>query len=413
VVRRVRSQKFETRSARAGLAPRPKPYRAASLARGITLLYRRNKKPPHPWIVKVADGHSGHWIRNVAFADDYEDANGDNVLNYQGAIEAALTLARGGASDSGKPATWAAALDDYEADLRARDGDPINASRVRHHLPPALMSKPVALLTAAELKRWRNDLVESGIAPGTAVRVLKAARASLNMAADHDPGRIPNRNAWKVGLAGLTDSYSPVNRVLPDADVLRIVTEAYRLDPHFGLFIDVLAATGTRTSQAAGLRIRDLQADNGAPRLLMPSSRKGGKGKKIARTPVPIPPSLSQKLARAAGDRDPDEPLLVRADGRPWDPKKQELRNLFADAAKRAGIGGTVYQLRHSYVVRSLINGVPLRVVASIVDSSSIILESVYSRYIADHGDTVARKGLLDTDAALTDDKVVTLPTGR
>jgi hypothetical protein len=59
-MRRVRAQRFETRSARAALTPRPKPYRVATLARGITLTYRRNKKPPHPWGVKLADGHGSH-----------------------------------------------------------------------------------------------------------------------------------------------------------------------------------------------------------------------------------------------------------------------------------------------------------------------------------------------------------------
>jgi len=56
---------------------------------------------------------------------------------------------------------------------------------VRHHLQgyPGLLNKPVGMLTAIELKRWRNDLIESGIKGATVVRVLKSARASLNLAA--------------------------------------------------------------------------------------------------------------------------------------------------------------------------------------------------------------------------------------
>jgi hypothetical protein len=146
----------------------------------------------------------------------------------------------------------------------------------------------------------------------------------------------------------------------------------------------------------------------------MPSSRKGSKGKqKIARKPVPIPVSLAQKLKRAEGNRDPSESLLIRADGSAWDPKKQELRNLFIEVAKRTEIGGTAYQLRHSSIVRSLLAGTPTRVVAATHDTSTVVLERVYSAFIADHGDTVARKGLLDTDASSGAANVVTLPTGR
>jgi hypothetical protein len=46
-------------------------------------------------------------------------------------------------------------------------------------------------------------------------------------------------------------------------------------------------------------------------------------------------------------------------------------------------------------------------------DTSTVVLERVYSAFVLDHGDTVARKGLLDTDAAPPDANVVTLPTGR
>src|SRR5262245_54852160 len=174
MARRPRAQKFETRTARTALAARGKPYRVATLARGITLLYRRNKKPPNPWVVKVADGHSGAWTGNISPADDVEDANGKTVLDYPQAISAALAMARGSPDNVDKPATWATALDDYGADLRARNGDPTNASRVRKHLSATLLSRPVALLTATELRRWRNNLVESGLEPGTIVRVLKA-----------------------------------------------------------------------------------------------------------------------------------------------------------------------------------------------------------------------------------------------
>ena len=46
--------------------------------------------------------------------------------------------------------------DRYEADLKARGGDTDNAVRVRLHLPDALGRKTVALLTAHDLRQWRD-----------------------------------------------------------------------------------------------------------------------------------------------------------------------------------------------------------------------------------------------------------------
>jgi integrase len=274
-----------------------------------------------------------------------------------------------------------------------------------------LLDKPVSLLSPTELRKFRRSLIESGIKASTVVRVLKSARASLNLAASLDPRCAANREAWKTGLSGLVDSYQPVSRVLSDDDVLKLVAAAHAIGPHFGLVVDVLASTGTRTSQACNLLIRDLQ-DGPAPRLMMPSSKKGKGRKQVTRRPVPISKSLSVKLARAAGKRAPDEPLLTRADGSAWNPKKQELQKLFQQIAESTGIGGTAYQLRHSAIVRSIVANVPLRVIAAQVDSSTLILERVYSAFVLDHADQVARQGLLDTDAP-RGGNVVSLRKGR
>lgn len=396
MARKIRAPKIENRTDRLTLAPRRKPYAWAAIAPGMRLAYRRNKRGAGTWVLAVADGKGSEWTARVGTVDDFEDADGEHVLTFWQAADKARTMARGQSGDS-RPATWAMALDTYEADLIARGGDVENASRVRHHLTPTLASKPVALLTAAELRRWRDDLINSGMAAATAVRTLKSAKASLNLAADLDP-RIRDRSPWKVGLSRLTDTYTPVNKVRPDSDVLKLVAGAYALDPQFGLFVDVLASTGTRTSQACRLLVADLQADGPAPRLMMPSSRKGKGRKEITRKPVAIPPSLAQKLKRAARNLDPNAPLLTRGDGSAWDPTSQELWALFGEVARRTGIDATAYSLRHSSIVRSLLAGVPARVVASAHDTSTVILERVYSAFILDHADTVARRGLLDTD---------------
>ena len=359
----------------------------------MRLGYRRTKGAG-TWVLECANGKGGEWQRAVGVADDYEDADGEHVLTFWQAAEKARSMVRG--TSTSAPLTWARAIDDYETDLKTRGGAISNAAHVRYHLKdvPALLDKPVALLTAAELKRWRNDLVaNSGLKASSVVRLLKSARASLNLAANHDP-RIQNREAWRVGLGGLSDTYEPIDRVQPDAIVLRIVAEAYADDAALGLFMHVAAECGARASQIARLVVADLH-DGAAPRLAMPSSKKG-KRRTITRRPVPISSDLAHELKQAAKGRAPDAPLLMRSDGTEWDPKvKEHLQTPFAAIAARLKLDVTMYCLRHSSIVRALLAGVPAQLVAANHDTSLAMLAKTYARYIGHHGDDVARRALL------------------
>jgi hypothetical protein len=59
----------------------------------------------------------------------------------------------------------------------------------------------------------------------------------------------------------------------------------------------------------------------------------------------------------------------------------------------------TIYSLRHASIIRALLANVPVRIVANNHDTSIRMIERHYSEYIADHSDTVARAGLLHTEA--------------
>src|SRR5262249_5846392 len=147
--RRPRAAHLETRTARLKLAVRKKPHHFTAISPGISLGYRRCVGAGR-WVVKVADGHGGSWTKVVGIADDHEEA-GEHVLSFWNAQDRARVLARG-KDAGGRPATVSEALADYEADLIARSASPANARRVRALLTPTLLAKPVALLTARELK---------------------------------------------------------------------------------------------------------------------------------------------------------------------------------------------------------------------------------------------------------------------
>src|SRR3569832_963252 len=126
MARKVRHSALESRSARLKLQARRKPYPGPSLARGVSLLYRRNRTSG-TWVVKASKGHGEYWTQRIADADDFDEANGKEVLTFFQAQDAAKKLARGDGTDDSAPLTVDAALTSYEADLKARSSNSYNA----------------------------------------------------------------------------------------------------------------------------------------------------------------------------------------------------------------------------------------------------------------------------------------------
>jgi hypothetical protein len=290
MARKVRHSSLETRTARLKLAVRRKPYSGPSLARGVALLYRRNRTNG-TWVLKVSDGHGKYWTKAIAEADDHDESNGKTILTFFEVQDVAKKLARGEDSSAGSaPITVDGALIAYKTDLTARNANPYNAEWPRVHLSPVLLAKPAQLLAASELKKWRDGLLDT-MAPSTVNRLCGCLCAALEQAAQHDK-RIQNRDAWEVGLAGLPNAQQARNLILSDDIVRAFVGSAYGLDHQFGLLTDTLAVTGARPSQAARLRVEDLRDHPVRPKLMMPKSAKGGdrnrSEKKLERYSVPI-----------------------------------------------------------------------------------------------------------------------------
>jgi site-specific recombinase XerD len=392
--RKLRSAQLETRSARARLAQQRKPYWIA-VAPCISLGYRRNAGPG-AWNVRAADGKGGNWIKSFGIADDQEDANGTSVLTFWQAADKAKALARGQDADAGRPATVREAIRDYETDLGVRGASTENATRL-NRLPPSLLSKPVSMLAVKELRHWRNDLTKS-MKASSANRLCKALKAALNLAAAHDD-RIRNSKAWTTGLALLPeDDDTESNLILSDEQRRDVVSASYNISDQFGLYVEVHAATGARTSQLALLDIGDLHAGK-EPKLMVPSSLKGKNRRTRTRKPMPITPSLAKRLKAAAAGRDAAEPLLLNSDGERWTSRGH--RRLFIEAAQAARLpdGASMYCLRHTAITRALLANVPVRLVASSFDTSVAMIEKTYSKFIADHGDAQMRRAVFDIDA--------------
>jgi integrase len=413
MARKVSFSPMESRSARlVKFTIRRRPYSGPSLARGILLMYRRNKTNG-TWVLKASDGQGAYWTRSIGLADDYEDANGSSVLTYHQAQDAAKKLARGddGSCDNAL-VTVDGALAAYKADLIARAANAYNAEWPRVHLTNALLSKPVAVLAAMELKKWRDGLLNT-IAPSTINRLCGCLCAALEQAAQHDK-RIQNREAWEVGLAGLPNAQEVRNIILADDTVRAFVWRAYELDDKFGLLTETLAVTGARPSQAVRLRVEDLHDHPVRPKLMMPKSAKGGARnraeKKLERYSMPITLQLATKLRAAAKGRADHTPLLLQCDGSPWggNPGQKYHRHVAkVVTAIKADPDATMYSLRHSSIARMLLRNVPIRLVASLHNTSVAMIEKHYSKMITENTDEISRHALLQPESPVGENVVV------
>jgi integrase len=377
-----------TRRARLLLPVRGKPY-TARVASGIRIGYRRNRTAG-AWSVLCSTGEGGTWLKRFAWADDFEDADGKTILDYWQACEAAKRLARedDDAEPGARPATVEEAIQAYKRDLAARGQNEVNATSLfpKLKLVPGMASKPVSKFSTRDLLDFRDSLIATGrIKRATTNRYMTSLLAALRFAAKTDK-RITNAADWKID--SLQSDSEPRNVILSTEQAHAVVDAAHALDKAFGLLIAVLAETGTRISQARRLIVEDLVGDT----LMVPPSRKG-RGKRYAsKRPVSISRRLSAKLRVASAGRASNALLLVDGAGEAWRVGCQAVP--FREAAERAGLDPdvvTTYALRHTSIVRHLLDNVPVRLVAALHDTSIAQIEKCYSRYISDVGDHLAR----------------------
>lgn len=430
---RLKASLLSNKQKRLSLDQRQAPYYEI-LSGGVSIGYRRNQAAGS-WVARRYDDGARR-IGVLGVADDFQDADGLQVLTYSDACKMALTFnpkreeakvvaAEIAAQVQKARITVSRAMDMYEADLAARQGDVYNCGRLRRHVDAEFSQSFVSDLIKAECREWRDGLLNGdemegkGLARATVDRLCNCLRAALNLAADHAPaGEIVSREPWEWGLKALGGAQQARNVILETAPIKALIDASYGVHEPFGLLMEVAAVTGARFSQIARLLARDLIGGIHDPKLLMPRSMKGKAGKDLTPYPVPITLSLAAKLRAEIRGHAPDGPLLLKQALPPTNEEKKAgitparrawgkdcQHRPFAYAIEaafwgQAVVGGyavdeiTMYALRHSSIVRQLLASVPIRVVASQHDTSVGMIEKHYSAYISNHADSLVRGAL-------------------
>ncbi|WP_027037080.1 tyrosine-type recombinase/integrase [Mesorhizobium ciceri] len=411
-----------TRNARKQLKPRKKPY-CRSLGPTVAIGYQR-KQRGGVWQVVQSLGSKRYRVEQIGIADDFLEANGVNVYDFEQAKSAAVARiaswhADDRASADGPAPTVRSAVEIYmemqEARERAVQGKGRLRGDARLRLSRHVLSDVVAdivlhTLKEADLARWR-DRRSVNLSVSTVRRIVNDLKAALNAAAVKHRPQLPPDMAIiiKNGLSA-GEAAPPLARdqaALPDADIRRIIEAARTVDTEDDWdgdllrMILVLSATGARFSQVARMTVSDVQASQS--RLMVPTSRKGRGTKNTTHIGVRVGADVIALLHPAIAGRRRGEPLLerwrhVQAKGTETQPPRwvrntrgpwgaaTELTRPWLEIVTRAGFPSEVvpYALRHSSIVRQLRAGLPVRLVAALHDTSTAMIERHYASAIVD-----------------------------
>ncbi len=400
MARTVRDAKLETRAARSRLTVQAKPHWRCLVPSQLHLGYRRRRRDaPGTWIARRylgldQSGVGRYASETLGIADDYNDADGRNVLSFADAQQAAHERAKIVAADRARPLTIAAAIDDYLAFLRLERKTVGDAeSRARTHILPQLGELEVNDLTTDRLVRWRDAMAgvpaRARTRPGqiqkykrpaetdderrarraTVNRTVTVLKAALNRAFHN--GRVHDDKAWRR-----LKPYRAVNAARPG---FLTITEAQRLIQAadalsgFRALLHAALLTGCRYGELCALAVGDFergrvivrQAKSGKPRDV----RLSDEGRSF--------------FSDVCAGRDLAAPMLPRAGGGRWG-KSQQARPML-EACKVAGVAPIgFHQLRHTWASHSVMNGMPLLVVSSNLGHSDTRMVEIHYGHLTD-----------------------------
>lgn len=434
--RTINDAPLTTREARKRLAP---GLYWRSVDTEIHVGYRKGKRAG-VWLVRWRNG-TGYRQAAVGPADD---VIGIGNLDYRAAVKDALDQVAAARIEAkaladGPQQTVRLAVEAYIESRNARAsrrvGRPVRSDaahrleryvigRSKHGQRKAVAAAPISeialhKLTERNLIDWRES-VSVGLKATAVQRLVSDFKAALNSAYERNRDRLPPAlpSIVKSGLkAALVDedemvSLARENQILSDAQISDLIRATHEVDAEhdwdgdlFRLIV-VMAATGARFSQVARLRVLDVQT--GAGRLMVPASRKG-RGGRGGVTPVPVGRDVLDALAPILSGRSKNAPLLERwryaqkpgtirwhrERRQAWETPSEIVR-FWGEIRERVGLPDVVpYAFRHSSIVRGIRANLPLRLVAAIHDTSVMMIERHYARFIADGLDMLAARAIV------------------
>jgi integrase len=371
----VREAKIQTVTSRARLSCGRKCHWRTIITGRAHLGYQRWPKDREGrWILRTYSG-AKYRIQPLGSADDAEAADGERVLNFDQAHANAIARLN---APKGKITrmTVKQAVQAY-TDFKRSQGQPTGdlQSRATAHILPALGDVEVAELTSDQIRKWLLDLAASRAMTRTkknkpqqykpepagddevrkrrssANRVLTWLKAALNHC--YDEGNVPTNEAWGRRVKPFRDVEVARVRYLTVAEAKRLINGC---DKEFRPLVLGALLTGARYGELTRLQVADFNLRAGTITI---RKSKTGKARHVVLTEEGTAFFRQVTTGRAG-----DQLIFRRNDGTAW--RASHQGRPMADAVTRAKIKPIIgfHGLRHSWASLSVMNGVPLMVVA-------------------------------------------------
>jgi len=372
--RRTRDSDLSTPTARRRLKAKPNraPY-YRSVAQGQFLGYRKSKKRPGSWTVRVYLGAGRYEEAPLGTADDEAPADGSRILDYSQAVRASLAYEPGSSEPPPEPATpytvdqaMLSYLEWYKAH-RKPAGFQAARVMVTGSILPTWSGKPVKELTTASVRKWHQDLASSPVRfrPGrgaqktrvvdpddldavrkrkaTANRILTVFRAALNLAVADE--RVPPELAprWK-SVKPFRGVDKPRLRFFDAEEITRLLNQC---EADFRPIVTGALLTGARWGELMDMDVCDFSAHGRSVRV---------SGKTDGRLIYLNEEGLRFFSALTAG-RPANAPMFIRYDGIRWARSHQTRRMSEAVEAASIPSPNSFHILRHTYASHYLMNG--------------------------------------------------------
>lgn len=388
---------LETRTGRLKLAPERR--HSAPIGRGLALIYRRGQKAGF-WSARILKPDGGHALHRLGEADDYRDADGEHVLSYYQAQDAARAAWQTVHRPTREPLTVAKAAEHYLAWFRQhRKSADRTEGTINAHILPTMGERIVAELTTRELRAWRDRIAaqparkrtkrgeqtayravpetddQKRARKATANRCLAVLKAILNKAWQDD--RVEDDAAWRR-VKPFEKVESPRVRFLTVEECRRLVNASPG-----GLRELVRAAllTGARYGELARLNAGDFDPER---RTVHIAESKSGRPRF-----VPLSAEGVEFFKAQAPGRHASEPLLRNPHGERWG--KGQYQRLLTEAYRAAAIAppARLHDLRHTYASLLAQAGADLLTISKLLGHADTRITARHYAHLCDR--TLAR----------------------
>ena len=351
---------------------------------GISLGYRRGKTKS-VWYVRTYKGSGKYEQKPIGLADDYQDADGEQILTYFQAQDRAKKRARYAQEENQRLPSRsgfkvADAVEAYLEHYRTESGKQTKeVERVfDRDILPALGARPVESLTRQDLINWRSGLIrqkphnrakkavevdasETELKrrrKATAQRKWTMLRAALNHA--FSAGEVSSDAVWR-SIKPLRDIDAPPPSRILTAKQCRVLTS--NVDTDFRPIAQATFLTGAAFKELREATVDDYMPETGHLRVFNTKRR--------ARL-VPLTDEGKRLFNSLTADKSGDTLIFTRSGGQPWNKGTQARRMKDASVAAKMSPAVTLTDLRDAYGSLLLNHGVSLEVISNAMGHASI-----------------------------------------